>query len=66
MNSIADIVSGSGLHAYAEIALVLFLIAFATIVTQLLTARQATFDRAAELPFDDEAAPPAASPERDS
>jgi len=54
MRSIADVVSASGLHIYAEIALVLFFIAFATILTQVLTRRQATWDRAARLPFDDD------------
>lgn len=54
MRSIADVVSASGLHIYAEIALVLFFIAFATILTQVLTRRQSTWDRAARLPFDDE------------
>lgn len=55
MRSIADVVSASGLHIYAEIALVLFFIAFATILTQVLTRRQSTWDSAARLPFDDEA-----------
>ena len=59
MRSIADVVSASGLHVYAEIALVLFFIAFATILTQVLTRRQSTWDRAARLPFDDDAAPEA-------
>ena len=57
MRSIADVVSASGLHVYAEIALVLFFIAFATILTQVLTRRQSTWDRAARLPFDDDATP---------
>ena len=59
MRSIADVVSGSGLYVYAEIALVLFFIAFATILTQVLTRRQATWDAAARLPFDDD--PPSAA-----
>lgn len=58
MRSIADVVSASGLHVYAEIALVLFFIAFATILTQVLTRRQSTWDRAAQLPFDDDAPSP--------
>jgi cbb3-type cytochrome oxidase subunit 3 len=61
MRSIADVVSASGLHVYAEIALVLFFIAFATILTQVLTRRQSTWDRAARLPFDDDATTAAAS-----
>jgi hypothetical protein len=66
MNPIADIVGASGLHVFAEIALVLFLIAFATIVTQLLSARQSTLDRAAHLPLEDDVVPPTSFPERES
>lgn len=62
MRSIADVVSASGLHVYAEIALVLFFIAFATILTQVLTRRQSTWDRAAHLPFDDDAAGTTSAP----
>ena len=65
MNPIADIVGASGLHVFAEIALVLFLIAFATIVTQLLTARRSSIDYAAHLPLQDDAVAPTSSPERE-
>jgi cbb3-type cytochrome oxidase subunit 3 len=54
MNPIADILGASGLHVFAEVALVLFLIAFASIVTQLLTARKSSIDYAAHLPLQDD------------
>lgn len=54
MNPIADVVSASGLHVFAEVALVLFLIAFGAIVTQLLTSRKSTMDYAAHLPLEDD------------
>ena len=63
MNPVADVLGASGLHVFAEIALVLFLIAFASIVTQLLSARASTLDRAARLPLDDDV-PPTSSLER--
>ncbi|MFI5246217.1 MAG: hypothetical protein ACHQQR_13370 [Gemmatimonadales bacterium] len=66
MNPLADVVGASGLHVFAEIALVLFLIAFGTIVTQLLTARQSSMDRAARLPLEDDAVQPTPSLERES
>jgi hypothetical protein len=66
MNPLADVVGSSGLHVFAEIALVLFLIAFGAIVTQLLTARQSTLEHAAHLPLEDDAVAPAASSERES
>jgi len=58
MNPVADVVGASGLHVYAEIALVIFLIVFATIVTQVLIRRQSTFDHAARLPLEDDAISP--------
>jgi len=66
MNPIADIVSASNLHVFAEIALVLFLIAFGTIVTQLLSARKSSIDYAAGLPLQDDVAPEKPSLERKS
>jgi len=66
MNPIADIVGVSGLHVFAEIALVLFLIAFGSIVTQLLSARKSTLDYAAHLPLEDDVVPPTSLPERKS
>ena len=64
MNPIADILGSSGLHVFAEIALVLFLIAFGSIVTQLMTARQSSMDRAAHMPLEDDVVPPTSLPER--
>lgn len=66
MNPVADILGASGLHVWAEIALVLFLIAFGTIVTQLLTARQSTMDHAARLPLEDDVLTRTPSSERES
>ena len=66
MNPIADVVGASGLHVFAEIALVLFLIAFGSIVTQLLTARQSTLDHAARLPLEEDVVPPTSLLERES
>ncbi len=66
MNPIADIMSASGLHVFAEVALVLFLIAFGAIVTQLLTARQSSIDYAANLPLQDDVIPSTPSLERES
>jgi cbb3-type cytochrome oxidase subunit 3 len=58
MNPIADVVGASGLHVFAEVALVLFLIAFGAIVTQLLTSRKSTMDYAARLPLEDDVIQP--------
>jgi cbb3-type cytochrome oxidase subunit 3 len=66
MNPIADIVGASGLHVFAEVALVLFLIAFGAIVSQLLTSRKSSMDYAARLPLEDDVIPPKPSMEHQS
>jgi cbb3-type cytochrome oxidase subunit 3 len=55
MKSISDVVGAAGLHAYAEIALVIFLAVFVAVVLRVLAARGAELDRAARLPLDDDA-----------
>jgi hypothetical protein len=66
MNPVADILGASGLHVFAEVALVLFLIAFGSIVTQLLTARRATLEHVSRLPLEDDVVAPKLPPERES
>jgi cbb3-type cytochrome oxidase subunit 3 len=52
--TLTDLMSGAGLSAYAEVALVLFLLAFAVIVLRLFApGRRREMDRAARLPLDD-------------
>jgi cbb3-type cytochrome oxidase subunit 3 len=51
---LSDIVGNSGLSSYAEIALILFLLAFLLVVVRLLVTRSSAFDRAARLPLDDD------------
>jgi hypothetical protein len=55
---LSDVVSGSGLALYAEIALLLFFGVFVVIGLRLLFTRSATFDRAARMPLDDESPSP--------
>jgi cbb3-type cytochrome oxidase subunit 3 len=51
---LTDIMSNAGLGAYAQIAMILFMLAFGAIVIRLfLPSRKATFDRASRLPLDD-------------
>lgn len=50
---LSDIMSGAGLSTYAEIALVLFLLAFLAVVISLfLPGRQRTYERMRHLPMD--------------
>ena len=61
MKSLTDVVSGSGLSGYAEIALVLFMIAFIGVVVSLfLPSRQRMYERMRTLPIDAESAEAAA------
>lgn len=49
---LSDVVGAAGLAGYAEVALVLFLLAFAAIVTQVLSRKHAPeWKRAAALPL---------------
>ena len=54
MKSLTDVVSGAGLSGYAEIALVIFLIAFIGIVISLFApSKRVTYERMRHLPMDD-------------
>lgn len=59
MKSLTDVVSGAGLSGYAEIALVIFLVAFIGIVISLfLPSRQRTFERLRRLPIEHDSSEP--------
>lgn len=51
---LSDIMGGAGLSGYAEIALVIFLVAFLAIVLAIFApSRKKEFDAAARMPLDD-------------
>ncbi|HVX41730.1 MAG TPA: hypothetical protein VHB25_19370 [Gemmatimonadaceae bacterium] len=54
MKSIADVVSGSGLAFYAEVALILFLLVFLVVGLRVLFGDKGTLDEAARLPLEDD------------
>jgi cbb3-type cytochrome oxidase subunit 3 len=57
MKSLTDVVSGAGLSGYAEIALIIFFVAFVGVVISLyLPSKQGTYERLRNLPMDDESA----------
>ncbi len=54
---LSDIMANAGLSAYAELALIIFFLAFLGIVTYLFAPwrrRDERFDAAARMPLDDE------------
>ena len=52
MKSLTDVVSGAGLSIYAEIALVIFLVAFLGVVVSLFVpSRQRTYEHLRQLPI---------------
>ncbi|MBI2795373.1 MAG: cbb3-type cytochrome c oxidase subunit 3 [Gemmatimonadetes bacterium] len=60
---LSDIMAHAGLAGYAEVALVLFLFAFALIVWWVLRpSHAAEFQRASRLPLDDEMSPQPGGP----
>jgi len=69
MKSLSDVVSGAGLSVYAEIALVIFLIAFLGIVLSLFApGKRRTYEHLRRLPIDGdrEEQRPLARDDRDS
>jgi cbb3-type cytochrome oxidase subunit 3 len=53
MKSLTDVVSGAGLSVYAEVALVIFLIAFVGIVISLFApGKRRTYEHLRRLPID--------------
>lgn len=63
---LTDIMSGSGLAFYAEVALILFFVAFVGIaVWTFLPSRKRTLEKASRMPLDhDDDAPPTPGAER--
>ena len=56
--SLTDVMSGFGLHLFAEVGLVLFAAAFlAIVVTTFLRRNRAAYERARYLPLEDEPGP---------
>ena len=53
MKSIADVVGGSGLAHFAEIALLIFFVVFVVVGMRALFTNRAAHEHAANLPFDD-------------
>ena len=52
---LSDIMGAANLSVYAEIAMILFLVAFVAIVIMTFApGRQKTFDAASRMPLDDE------------
>ena len=68
MKSLTDVVSGAGLSVYAEIALVIFLIAFLGVVISLFApGKRRTYEHLRHLPIDgDRASRPLYRDDRDS
>jgi len=58
MKSLSDVVSGAGLHFYAEVALLIFLAVFVAILLRVMFAKRSTWEHEANLPLEDDAAPP--------
>jgi len=54
MKSISDVVSGSGLSHYAEVALVIFFGVFLVVGIRAVFSNRSAMDRAAHLPLEDD------------
>jgi len=56
MKSLSDIVGASGLHVYAEVALLIFFAVFVAVVLRVTFTRGKDLDTVARLPLEDDAA----------
>lgn len=53
--SLTDLMSGADLDGYAQVSLILFLLAFLIILWRIFAPRfSATYEKAARMPLDDE------------
>ncbi len=59
MKSLSDVMANSGLHGYAEVALVIFFIVFVAIAMRVLFTSDKDLERAASMPLDDDSNSPA-------
>jgi hypothetical protein len=64
VKSLTDVVSGAGLHFYAEVALILFFAVFIAIGLRLVLGGGRSWDHAAHLPLEDDVHPNATHPSR--
>jgi hypothetical protein len=54
MKSLSDVVGASGLHGYAEVALVIFFAVFVAVLLRVTLSRRDELDRLSRLPLEDE------------
>ncbi|MDE3127670.1 MAG: hypothetical protein KGL38_06670 [Gemmatimonadota bacterium] len=66
MKSLSDVVSGAGLHIYADIALVIFLAVFVAILARVLFTGRSHWEHERNLPLEDDAPTPSTSRDRES
>ncbi|HEU4990407.1 MAG: hypothetical protein KGL93_07445 [Gemmatimonadota bacterium] len=58
MKSLSDVVSGAGLHIYADIALIIFLAVFVAILARVVFTRRSRWEHEWHLPLEDDTTPP--------
>lgn len=64
MNDLADVISGAGLHFFADVALLIFLTVFVAILARVMFTKRAYYEREANLPLEDDVATPNTSSPR--
>ncbi len=66
MKSLSDVVSGAGLHIYADIALVIFFAVFLAILARVLFTKGSHWEHEEHLPLEDDAPSPSTPKDRES
>lgn len=54
MKSLSDVIGASGLHGYAEVALVIFFVVFVAIALRVAFTRAQDLEHVSRLPLDDD------------
>ncbi|HEX8725519.1 MAG TPA: hypothetical protein VF737_09035 [Gemmatimonadaceae bacterium] len=64
MKSLSDVVSGAGLHIYADIALVIFLAVFVAILARVMFTKRSHWEHELHLPLEDDDTSPTTPSDR--
>lgn len=65
MKSLSDVVSGAGLHIYADVALIIFFAVFLAVLGRVLFTKRSHWEHEQHLPLEDDAPSPSTSKDRE-
>jgi hypothetical protein len=66
MKSLSDVVSGAGLHIYADIALIIFFAVFLAVLARVTFTKRSHWEHEENLPLEDDTPAPSNSKDHES